>query len=116
MDRGRRRGDKRLRSLLAEWRPVEELIRRSELRSQFEARLLPLLASAGTPLPEVNARVVAPERTLEVDLLWRRQELVVEADSRRHHGIEAAFERDRCRDRELIDAGFHRCPRYLASG
>jgi very-short-patch-repair endonuclease len=29
---------------------------------------------------------------------------VVEADSRRHHGIEVAFERDHRRDRELLAA------------
>jgi very-short-patch-repair endonuclease len=31
---------------------------------------------------------------------------VVEADSRRYHGIEVAFERDRRRDRELIAARY----------
>jgi very-short-patch-repair endonuclease len=104
--RGRRRGDSRLRSILEEWRPVEKLARSSRLRSPFEARLLLLLAAGGTVLPEVNARVRVAEGTLEVDLLWRDQRVVVEADSRRHHGIEVAFERDRRRDRELIDAGF----------
>jgi very-short-patch-repair endonuclease len=43
---------------------------------------------------------------LEVDLLWPEPRLVVEADSRRHHGIEVAFERDRKRDLELLDAGY----------
>jgi very-short-patch-repair endonuclease len=58
------------------------------------------------PLPEVNARVPVADRVLEVDLLWPRARLVVEADSRRHHGIEVAFERDRKRDRDLFDAGY----------
>jgi very-short-patch-repair endonuclease len=104
--RGRRRGSRRLRAILDEWRPVAPLARGSKIRSPFEARLLPLLAARGVPLPAVNARVVVATRTLEVDLLWRAQRLVVEADSRRHHGIEAAFERDRHRDRELLDAGY----------
>lgn len=103
---GRRRGEKRLRAILDEWRSAEKLLRRSEVRSLFEARLLPLLATAGVPLPAVNAKVAVAGGTLEVDLLWSRQHLVVEADSRRHHGIEVAFERDRRRDRELIDAGY----------
>jgi hypothetical protein len=106
LGRGRRRGAKRLRMILEEWRPVEPLARRSRLRSPFEARLLPLLAAHGVPLPEVNAPVDVEGKTLEVDLLWRAQRLVVEADSRRHHGIEVAFERDRRRDRELLDAGY----------
>lgn len=103
---GRRRGAKRLRALVQEWRPVAELIEESKLRSPFEARLLPLLAAEQVPLPEVNARVPVADRVLEVDLLWRQARLVVEADSRRHHGIEVAFERDRKRDRDLFDAGY----------
>jgi hypothetical protein len=106
LGRGRRRGAKRLRATLDEWRPVAELARESKLRSPFEARLLPLLAAGEVPLPAVNAPVRVAGRTLEVDLLWRHKRLVVEADSRRHHGIEVAFERDRKRDRELLDAGY----------
>jgi predicted transcriptional regulator of viral defense system len=102
----RRRGNRRLRVILDEWRPVAELAGESKVRTPFEARLLPLLAAGGVPMPAVNARVAVATRTLEVDLLWRAQRLVVEADSRRHHGIEVAFERDRRRDRELLDAGY----------
>jgi hypothetical protein len=102
----RRRGAKRLRVILEEWRPAAELVSDSNLRSPFEARLLPLLAAHEAPLPEVNAPVRVAARTLEVDLLWRAERLVVEADSRRHHGIEVAFERDRKRDRELLDGGY----------
>ncbi len=106
LGRGRRRGAKRLRALLEEWRPAAALARESHLRSPFEARLLPLLAAQNVPPPEVNAPVRVATRTLEVDLLWRAERLVVEADSRRHHGIEVAFERDRKRDREILDAGY----------
>ncbi|HZO05634.1 MAG TPA: DUF559 domain-containing protein, partial [Solirubrobacterales bacterium] len=31
---------------------------------------------------------------------------VVEADNRRHHGTDVAYERDRWRDRELMRAGY----------
>jgi very-short-patch-repair endonuclease len=106
LGRGRRRGAKRLRTILEEWRPAAELARESKLRSPFEARLLPLLAAEQVPLPEINAPVRVASRTLEVDLLWPDQRLVVEADSQRHHGIAVAFERDRKRDRELLDAGY----------
>jgi hypothetical protein len=62
--------------------------------------------AAGLPMPRVNAPVRTAERVLEVDLLWPEQRFVVEADSRRHHAIEVAFERDRRRDRELLAAGY----------
>src|SRR4029077_7540515 len=58
------------------------------------------------PLPRFNARVETAERVLEVDLLWDDAGLVLEADSRKHHGIEVAFERDHRRTRELIAAHY----------
>ncbi|MBS1679080.1 MAG: DUF559 domain-containing protein [Actinobacteria bacterium] len=101
----RRRGTPALRGVLDEWRPVAETAKYATVRSLFEAKLLPLIAAAGLPMPQVNARVRTAERVLEVDLLWADQRFVVEADSRRHHAIEVAFERDRRRDRELLAAG-----------
>ena len=78
----------------------------ARLRSPLEARLLPLLAMTDLPPPLVNAQVDTPGGRLEVDLLWPDHRLAVEADSRRHHGTEMAFERDRWRDRELLRAGY----------
>jgi very-short-patch-repair endonuclease len=106
LTRGRRRGATLLRAIVEEWRPVADLADESKLRSTFEARLLPLLAAEKVQPPEVNARVPVAGRILEVDLLWRQARLVVEADSRRHHGTDLAFERDRKRDRDLLDAGY----------
>jgi very-short-patch-repair endonuclease len=102
----RRRGAPCLRRVLLDWRPVEEAARHATFRSLFEAKLLPLVAAAGLPLPRFNAPVRTATRTLEVDLLWDRERLVVEADGRKHHGIEVAFERDHRRDRELRAAGY----------
>jgi len=102
----RRRGAPALRVVLDEWRPVAETARYSTVRSLFEAKLLPLVASAGLPIPNVNARVRTADRVLEVDLLWPEHKLILEADSRRHHAIEVAFERDHKRTRELIAAGY----------
>jgi very-short-patch-repair endonuclease/predicted transcriptional regulator of viral defense system len=102
----RRRGAPALRSVLDEWRPVAETAKHSTFRSLFEAKLLPLIAAARLPIPQVNARVRTADRVLEVDLLWPERKLVLEADSRRHHAIEAAFERDHRRTRELIAAGY----------
>jgi very-short-patch-repair endonuclease len=102
----RRRGAPALRTVIDEWRPVAETAKYATVRSLFEARLLPLIAAAHLPIPKVNARVRTAERVLEVDLLWPEQRFVVEADSRRHHAIEVAFERDHRRDRELLAAGY----------
>ncbi|MFT3862968.1 MAG: DUF559 domain-containing protein [Solirubrobacterales bacterium] len=98
----RRRGAPCLRRVLDEWRPVAETAKYATVRSLFEAKLLPLVARAELPTPRFNAPVRTAERILEVDLLWPDERFVVEADSRLHHGIEVAFERDRRRDRELM--------------
>ena len=102
----KRRGAPCLRRILADWRPVAEAAKYATFRSLFEAKLLPLVAAAGLPLPRFNAPVRTAERTLEVDLLWEHARFVVEADSRKHHGIEVAFERDHLRARELIAADY----------
>jgi len=98
---GRRRGAPALRRVIEEWRPVADTAKYATVRSLFEAKLLPLIAAAGLPMPRPNALVRTAYRTLEVDLLWPEHRFVVEADSRRHHGTEVAFERDRRRDLDL---------------
>jgi very-short-patch-repair endonuclease len=88
--------------VIEEWRPVAETAKYATVRSLFEAKLLPLIAAAGLPMPRINAPVRTAERVLEVDLLWPDERFVVEADSRRHHATEVAFERDRNRDLDLL--------------
>jgi very-short-patch-repair endonuclease len=101
----RRRGAPCLRRVIEEWRPVVEETNYEDVRSLFEAKLLPLIARAKLPMPEVNALVRTAEETFEVDLLWPIERFIVEADSRIHHGTDLAFERDRHRDRELKAIG-----------
>jgi predicted transcriptional regulator of viral defense system/very-short-patch-repair endonuclease len=103
---GKRRGAPALRRVIEDWRPVAETARYATVRSLFEAKLLPLVAEAGLPIPRINAQVRTAERVLEVDLLWDEERFVVEADSRRHHGTEVAFERDRKRDLELLAVNY----------
>lgn len=104
---GRRPGTPALRALIAEWRAATPLLSTQPiLRSPLEARVLPLLAHTNLPEPEINALVSTPDGVLEVDLVWRAERLAVELDSRRHHGTDLAFERDRRRDRELMRAGY----------
>lgn len=102
----RRRGAPCLRRILADWRPVAAKAAYPSFRSLFEAKLLPLVIAAGLTLPDFNVPVRTATRTIEVDLLWPDQRLVLEADSRKHHGIEIAFERDHRRSRELLAAGY----------
>jgi very-short-patch-repair endonuclease len=102
----RRRGAPALRRVIEEWRPVAETARYATVRSLFEAKLLPLVAAANLPMPRINAPVHTVDRVLEVDLLWDEERFVVEADSRRHHGTEVAFERDRMRDLELMEVHY----------
>ncbi len=71
-------------------------------RSGYEHKLIALLRRAELPAPEVNASVLG----MEVDLLWREQQLVVEFDGFGFHASRAAFERDRLRDQRLVAAGF----------
>lgn len=105
--RSRRRGAPTLRAVIAEWRAAAAALpSQPKLRSPFEAKLLPLLATSGLPMPKINAPVSTPGGRLEVDLLWPDHRFVVEADSRRHHENDLAFERDRWRDRELMRAGY----------
>jgi very-short-patch-repair endonuclease len=74
-------------------------------RSLFEDAFLRFVRRYGLPLPEVNQRVAGHE----VDMLWRRERLIVELDGRAYHD-EQAFERDRERDADLQAAG-HRVVR-----
>ena len=54
------------------------------------------------PRPETNITVEG----YEVDLLWRRERLIVEVDGYAYHSTRQAFERDRARDAALQAAGY----------
>lgn len=69
-------------------------------RSQLEDRFLAFAAEHGLPRPEVNQRIAG----YEVDMLWRRERLIVELDGRAFHAHR--FERDRDKDAALLAAGF----------
>lgn len=91
----RRRGAPAIAAILDAWAPAPT-------RSELEARLLDLVTNAGLPAPRVNARV----HGLEVDLLWRAERVVVEADGHAYHASRAAIERDRRRDAVLARRGY----------
>ncbi len=71
-------------------------------RSELEALLLARCDAYDLPRPLVNHTIEGEE----VDFLWPRQRLIVEADGRRTHLTDAAFERDRAKDARLTLAGY----------
>lgn len=100
-----RRGIANLRAILA-----EERLGLDMTRSELEIRFLEFLRDCDLPRPEINVRLDVGRGWIEVDCLWRDAGLVVELDSRAHHGDARAFEADRVRDRVLTVTGF-RCVR-----
>ncbi|HEX5930061.1 MAG TPA: DUF559 domain-containing protein [Solirubrobacterales bacterium] len=103
---GGRTGTRTLRELLDEWRPAKPALAEGRLKSPLEAKILPLLARRGLPMPLSNAPVDLADGRIEVDFLWPDHRFVLEADSRAFHATDVAAERDRWRDRELVRAGF----------
>ena len=103
---GGRRGSRTLRALTDEWRPAAPVLAAARLKSPLEAKVLPLLAKRGLPMPLANMPVELAEGRIEVDFLWPQQRFVLEADSRAFHATDVASERDRWRDRELMRVGY----------
>jgi very-short-patch-repair endonuclease len=93
---GRRHGVGRIRAFLdSEEEP-------DFTRSKGERRLRRLLRQARLSQPRANARI----GRWPVDFLWPDEKLVVEFDGFRFHGHRRAFERDRRKDVELVNAGY----------
>lgn len=96
-----RRGVDRLRRVLDEIHPQ---IKRT--RSEMERRFLEMCSRFELPEPEVNVILEVGDHRLRPDFLWRPARLIVEADSRRFHGTDTAFLRDRKREQRLQVAGW----------
>ena len=75
---------------------------RGATRSTLEDRFVRFLKRHRLPLPEFNQRIAGHE----VDAVYREHHLVIELDSRQFHTTTRAFERDRDRDADLLNAGF----------
>ncbi len=96
-----RRGVARFRMTLDDIEP-ETRWSRSELERQF----LGICSRIGLPRPEVNVLLDLGDVRFRPDFLWRDQRLIVEADSRRFHDTNSAFEADRHREQRLQMAGW----------
>jgi predicted transcriptional regulator of viral defense system len=96
-----RRGVARLRLLVDEVHPQTK-----RSRSELERMFLHVCLQAGLPQPEVNVPLQVGKRRFKPDFLWRRQRLILEADSRRFHDTDVAFVDDRRREQRLQLAGW----------
>jgi very-short-patch-repair endonuclease len=70
--------------------------------SVFEDMFLAFAERIGVPRPETGQTIAGHK----VDMVWRRQRLIVELDGRAFHDNPRAFERDRERDAALTLAGW----------
>lgn len=73
-------------------------------RSELEARFLALLDAHELPRPRINAPVGG---AYEVDALWPEQRVAVELDGWEHHKDRRAFQHDRTKANDLVQAGYH---------
>ena len=96
-----RRGVARLRLILDELHPETR-----RTRSELERMFLGMCRHGELPTPEVNVSLSAGGRRLKPDFLWRDAGLIVEADSRRFHDTDSAFQNDRQREQLLQLAGW----------
>jgi very-short-patch-repair endonuclease len=75
---------------------------RGATRSHLEDAFTRFLRRHRLPLPERNQQIAGHE----VDAIYRTHHLVIELDSRQFHTTPHAFEQDRDRDADLLNAGF----------
>ena len=78
-------------------RPLRALLGEPFTRSKAERLVVALVRAARLPEPAFNAMAEG----FEVDVLWRRERVVLEFDSYEFHATSAAFERDRRRTAAL---------------
>ncbi|MEX2106341.1 MAG: DUF559 domain-containing protein [Solirubrobacterales bacterium] len=99
-----RRGMPSLRAILVDWRTDDGSL--PDVRSDFEALVLPRLVMLGLPRPLCNEKLWIDGEQLTVDFLWKTRRLVVETDGRETHATPVAFQRDRWRDQLLVAADY----------
>jgi very-short-patch-repair endonuclease len=82
--------------------PINEHFDSDRARTDLEQAMLALCRRHRLPRPEVNVRV----DRYEVDILWRRERVIVEGDGWDSHRSRSAFEEDRARDARLAVLGY----------
>lgn len=99
---GQRPGAAELSALLTTKRILTDPT--TDLRGKTELPWLHLMAEAGIPTPEVNARVDTANNFYYADFLWRRYGVALELDSSDHLTPEQ-IAKDHVRDAEFDDVG-----------
>lgn len=99
-----RRGRSSLMTVLLDWRTPDGVT--PDVRSDFEALVLPGLVAAGLPRPLANAKLRISGERLMVDFLWKERGVVVETDGAATHLTPLAFQVDRRRDQLLLASGY----------
>ncbi len=99
-----RPGQKALRRALEPWYTEDGTV--PDVRSDFEALVLPRLIAMGLPRPTCNKKLRIEGEQLTVDFLWEDRRVVVETDGAASHQTPVAFQRDRKRDQILVAAGY----------
>ena len=99
-----RRGLKALELALVPYRTKDGKV--PDVRSDFEALVLPQLLDKGLLRPSTNAWLHIEGERFLVDFLWERERVIVETDGRETHETPAAFQSDRRRDQFLAAAGY----------
>ena len=100
----RRRGIRSLKLVLADWETPDGSV--ADVRSDFEALVLPQLIERGLARPICNKTLRLDGRRIRPDFLWEELRVVVETDGEATHGTPVAFQRDRWRDQILVANGF----------
>jgi hypothetical protein len=99
-----RRGVRTLGAIADQWRmPSGEA---PDVRSIFEARMLPPLVAVGFEWPECNRTLRIGGETFMADFYWPKQRLLIETDGEATHGTPVAFSDDRRRDQVLMAEGY----------
>lgn len=97
----RRPGGAKVLAALAEQHPELE-----RARSEWEAVVLRLARRHGLPDPVPNHRVEVAGRVRLLDAAWPEARIDLEFDGFRVHMVRAAFDEDRRRQNDLVEAGW----------
>jgi hypothetical protein len=99
-----RRGVRHLGAIADQWRaPSGEA---PDVRSIFEARMVPPLVAVGFDWPQCNRTLQIGGERFIADFYWPKQRLLVETDGEATHGTPVAFSGDRRRDQVLMAEGY----------
>jgi very-short-patch-repair endonuclease len=81
-------------------------LRQGLTRSELERRFVAFVDRVDLPPPRLNEWLDIGGELIQADCFWPEARLIAELDSRAWHDTEAAFERDRRRDRRCVAAGW----------